>query len=91
MNRTTKKHIETKKRTTRATRAEHDAQLRALYADGHSAGLRQGEKQAQEKFNLDLRITERKTSIELAKSLGQMVEATARAVVAFCSELGLRN
>ena len=72
----------------KAARAEA-IQQREEYSYGR--GVTEGRKQAQEECAADLKLQERKTRIDLARTLSSMVEATARAVVTFIGKGGLHG
>ena len=55
----------------------------------YDQGKRDGAKETTDKAAADSDLQRRKANIELARSLSQLVEATARAVVTFIGEAGI--
>jgi flagellar biosynthesis/type III secretory pathway protein FliH len=61
------------------------------YDEGYFHGKQEGKQEVLDKATEDLDLQRRKANIELAQSLSQMVEATARAVVTFIREAGIHG
>jgi hypothetical protein len=57
----------------------------------YDEGYFHGKQEVLDKATEDLDLQRRKANIELAQSLSQMVEATARAVVTFIREAGIHG
>ena len=77
-----------KPRRTKVEMAEERARIdRFTYDRGHRDGSAEAEKKARE----DTRAKLLDANIKLAQQLGQMIEATARAVTTFIGEGGVRG
>lgn len=71
----------------RITKAYLEQSLKYARDLAFADGVKVGRKQAED----EIRIAERKTNIELVRGLGQMAEATARAIITTIGEGGLRG
>lgn len=71
----------------RLTKAERQEQLELEMKMAYNRGKAHGIDETRKEMEADIRIQIRKSNIQLAQSLGQMVEATARAVVALTENL----
>lgn len=74
----------------RKTAAERRALLESQRKYDYDMGVWDGLKQAQTKQDGDQKLKLVEANIRLAQQLGQMIEATARAVITFIGEGGLR-
>ncbi len=75
----------------RKTKLERAAERKGEQDYWYGKGLREGREAASKEFQAELKTKLANTNIELARNLGQMVEATSRAVVTFVAEGGIRG
>jgi len=57
----------------------------------YDRGFKDGAASTEKRVREDVRIRERQANIDLAKALSSMTESTARAIVTFIGEGGLRG
>ena len=81
---------ERKRRIKAKQRAKIEAQTRANQEYWFARGKAEGKSAAAKEHADNLRAQEREANIALAKSLSLMIESTARAVMTFIGEGGLR-
>lgn len=78
-------------RPARKTKAERQEERDREQHYWHGRGISEGEKLAEEAYAKDLADARGKTNLELARALASMIESTARAVITFIGEGGVRS
>lgn len=76
---------------TRLTKAQKQFNERVAYDRAVDRGVELGRTQAKKEFEDNIRISERKSNIELVRALASMTEATARAIITTIGEGGLHG